>query len=202
MGCRDLILPATKGEPSSPAATAGVLANEVMEGRCVLVNWNHDTDQWIARLNCLAHWYPELELPRIDADARRYLITQICYGATSYREVKERPVWPILRTWLSGPHQQALEQLAPDRHELPNGRRAKLVYAEGHPPVLAARIQDLYGVRSALTICAGRVPISIHVLAPNHRPIQVTQNLSTFWAETYPQVKPDLQRRYPKHEWQ
>jgi ATP-dependent helicase HrpB len=77
----------------------------------------------------------------------------------------------------------------------------KLTYAEGQSPVLAARIQDLYGIKSTLYICANRVPILIHVLAPNHRPIQITQNLSTFWAEVYPKIKPELQRKYPKHEW-
>ena len=65
----------------------------------------------------------------------------------------------------------------------------------------AARIQDLYGINASVCICANRVPILIHVLAPNHRPLQITQNLSTFWAEVYPKVKPELQRRYPRHEW-
>jgi ATP-dependent helicase HrpB len=59
----------------------------------------------------------------------------------------------------------------------------------------------LYGVEGALTICEGRVPILLQILAPNHRPIQTTQNLSTFWKEAYPKVKQELQRKYPKHEW-
>ncbi len=198
---RDLVLHATNGEPSSPDAAAGVLAAEVLEGRCTLVHWNHEVEQWVARLNSLARWYPELELPRIDAEAKRYLVTQICYGATSYREVKERAVWPVLRSWLSGAQQKALESLAPERLELPNGRRAKLVYAENGPPVLAARIQDLYGVEGELTVCAGRVAVSLHVLAPNGRPIQITQSLGTFWTDVYPKVKPELRRKYPKHEW-
>ena len=198
---RDLVLHVTKGEPASADAAAEVLAQEVLDGRCTLVHWNHEVEQWIARLNCLAGWYPELGLHRIDAEARRYLITQICYGATSYREIKERAVWPVLRTWLSAPQLQALNQLAPERFELPNGRRPKLTYTEGQSPVLAARIQDLYGINSTLHICANRVPVLIHVLAPNHRPMQITQNLSTFWSEVYPKIKPELQRKYPKHEW-
>ena len=82
-----------------------------------------------------------------------------------------------------------------------NGRKAKLQYSENQPPVLAARIQDLYGVDRALTICDGRITVLIQVLAPNHRPVQITKDLATFWKETYPNVKRELQRKYPKHEW-
>ena len=68
-------------------------------------------------------------------------------------------------------------------------------------PVLAARIQDLYGLNGSLRICEGRVAILVHILAPNHRPIQITQDLSNFWKEAYPKIKQELQRKYPKHEW-
>jgi len=87
------------------------------------------------------------------------------------------------------------------RYELPNGRHAKLQYAENQLPVLAVRIQDLYGLDGSLKICDGRVAILVHILAPNHRPIQITQDLSNFWKEAYPKVKQELQRKYPKHEW-
>jgi ATP-dependent helicase HrpB len=80
----------------------------------------------------------------------------------------------------------------------------KLVYpdaGDGAPPVLAARIQELYDVTAGLRVAAGRVPVVIQVLAPNHRPIQVTQDLANFWRESYPKIKLELQRKYPKHEW-
>jgi ATP-dependent helicase HrpB len=137
----------------------------------------------------------------IDRDARFHLIQQICHGAFSYKEIKDRAVWPTVRAWLSPAQQELIDKFAPERYPLPNGRKAKLQYAENQPPVLAARIQDLYGVDRALTICGGRVTVLIHILAPNHRPIQITQDLATFWKETYPAVKRELQRKYPKHEW-
>jgi len=68
------------------------------------------------------------------------------------------------------------------------------------PPTLAAKIQDLYGTNS-LTIAGGRIPVRIEVLAPNNRPVQTTENLAGFWHETYPKLKSELQRKYPKHEW-
>ena len=67
--------------------------------------------------------------------------------------------------------------------------------------MLAARIQDLYGLSGSLKVCDDRVAILVHILAPNHRAIQITQDLSNFWKEAYPKVKQELQRKYPKHEW-
>ena len=198
---RDLTLQSTKIDAPPPEKASEILAREVMEGRCPLANWTHDIDQWIARINSLAVWCPELHLPVIDQEARGYLIQQICHGAVSYKEIKDRSVWPVVRSWLSNGQQAQLDRLAPERLELPNGRRSKIQYAEGRSPFLSARIQDLYGVEKSLSICAGRVLIVVQVLAPNHRPIQITQDLSTFWKEAYPKIKQELRRKYPKHEW-
>jgi ATP-dependent helicase HrpB len=90
---------------------------------------------------------------------------------------------------------------APERLELPGGRRAKITYAAGQPPTLAARIQDLYGVEHDLRIAQNRVPLLLHILAPNQRPVQITSSLANFWKESYPKLKQELQRKYPKHEW-
>ncbi len=106
-----------------------------------------------------------------------------------------------MRSWLSANQQRALDEFAPERIRLPNERNAKITYSTGTPPTIAARIQDLYGVERGLAIGPGRVPLRIEVLAPNHRPIQITDNLATFWLESYPKIKKELQRKYPKHQW-
>jgi ATP-dependent helicase HrpB len=103
---------------------------------------------------------------------------------------------------LSAAQQAGLDQLAPERIKLPNERKAKIVYGANHAPTIAARIQDLYGVANGLTIGNGRVALRIEVLAPNHRPIQITDDLTTFWRDSYPKIKQELQRKYPKHQWQ
>ena len=198
---RDLILHRRRLDRPSLDLAAKILATEVLAGRFQLVHWNHEVEQWVVRLNCLASWFPELGLAPIDDDAKFHLIQQICHGAFSYKEIKDRSVWPTVRAWLSSGQQGLIDRFAPERYLLPNGRKAKLQYAENQSPVLAARIQDLYGVDRALTICDGRVTVLIHILAPNHRPIQITNDLATFWKETYPNVKRELQRKYPKHEW-
>ncbi|MEO8440186.1 MAG: ATP-dependent helicase HrpB [Spartobacteria bacterium] len=197
----DLVLLEKKTERVPLPKAAALLAREVMAGNCPLKKWDHSVEQWIARLNFAAGAFPELELPAIGDSDRALLIEQICQGATSYKEIKERPVNKVLKSWLSAAQQAGLDQLAPERIKLPNERSVKIVYSAGHSPTLAARIQDLYGVAKGLTIANGRVALRIEVLAPNHRPIQITDDLSTFWQESYLKIKAELQRKYPKHHW-
>ena len=180
---------------------AELLAKEVIAGTCPLKNWDNAVEQWITRVNCVAKWFPELEMPSIGEAEKQLMIEEVCRGAFSYKEIKDRPVWAAVRSWLTPPQQQQLENIAPERIELPNGRKAKITYSESNPPSVAARIQDLYGVERNLTIGRGRVPLVIQVLAPNHRPIQITSDLEGFWREAYPKIKKELQRKYPKHEW-
>jgi ATP-dependent helicase HrpB len=82
-----------------------------------------------------------------------------------------------------------------------NGRRARLTYAKEGPPVLSARIQELYGIDGKFFVGHGRVPVKFEILAPNQRPLQVTDDLGAFWRDMYPKVKAELSRRYPRHEW-
>jgi ATP-dependent helicase HrpB len=115
--------------------------------------------------------------------------------------VKGRDVMPVLRDWLTAEQLGVMDQCVPDRLEMANGRRSRLTYSREGPPVLSARIQELYGIDGKFSLGRGRVPVRIEVLAPNQRPIQVTDDLTTFWRETYPRIKPELSRRYPRHEW-
>ncbi|MEI9897738.1 MAG: ATP-dependent helicase C-terminal domain-containing protein [Chthoniobacter sp.] len=92
-------------------------------------------------MNQLVAWYPEFELPPIGDDDRRMLIEQICLGATSYKEIKERQVWPVVKSWLSPAQQELMEKYAPERIELPNGRKAKITYDAKSAPTIATRIR-------------------------------------------------------------
>jgi ATP-dependent helicase HrpB len=197
----DLVLHSEQSDKVPHEQAAALLAREVEAGTCPLKLWDNTVEQWILRLNQLAEWFPEYELPKLGDDERRMLVEQICHGAVSYKDIKERPVWPVVKSWLSPLQQQLLDDQAPERIELPNGRKAKIVYAAGTAPHIATRIQDLYGVTGELRIAAHRIPLVIQVLAPNHRPIQITQNLATFWKDSYPKIKQELQRKYPRHEW-
>jgi ATP-dependent helicase HrpB len=198
---RDLVLEEKLSDSPPAEEAAGILAREVAAGRCTLENWNESVEQWLLRVNRLREWMPELGLPAIGAEDRTVMIEQICDGAFRYDEIKDRPVLPVVKSWLTRQQQANVEEYAPERIALPAGRAAKVVYSTDGPPTLAARIQDLYSVKDALTIAGRRVAVRIQVLAPNNRPVQVTENLAVFWRDTYPKLKQELQRRYPKHEW-
>ncbi len=198
---RDLVIESQDrdAEPS-PAATA-CLAAVVMEGKLKLNQWDDAVEQWIERVNFLARVWPEQNLPKVGETEREYIVHLACEDATNYREIKDRPILPLAKSILTYAQQQLVEKHAPERLELPGGRRAKVTYTAEGDPVLGARIQDLYGVNEDLKIAGGRVPLTIQVLAPNHRPVQITKSLKTFWVEAYPKLKQELQRKYPKHEW-
>ena len=197
----DLILRSEISGNVPAEGAAAILAREVLDGNLTLKNWDNTIEQWIMRVHCIANWFPELELPQITDAEKLSLLEQICLGAYSYREIKERPVWPVVKSWLSTMQQHALDELAPERIKLPGGKSLKIIYSESNPPTVAARIQDLYGVKKNLVIGRGKIPLRIQVLAPSHRPMQITDDLENFWRETYPKIKKELQRKYPKHEW-
>ncbi len=197
---RDLVLDFTEHDCTDAEAAAKLLAEEVLSGRCPLKNWDDAVEQWFVRLACLRKWMPELELAAADEEAKRFVISQICHGNFTYKAIKDAEVFPVLREWINSQGQRWLDIYAPERLELPGGRKAKVIYTEGSAPMTAARIQDLYGVTS-LTVAKGRQPVTIQILAPNQRPVQITTDLANFWKESYPKIKQELSRKYPKHEW-
>jgi ATP-dependent helicase HrpB len=199
---RDLVLESKPTADAPPAGeAAALLASEVQAGRIVLTEWTEAVEQWIVRVNCLAKWFPELEVAPITDGDRLTLIEQICHGAYGARELKDKPVLPVLRDWLTQEQLAVFDDYLPERLVMANGRRSRVTYSKDGPPVLSARIQELYGVEGKFALGHGRVPVKIEVLAPNHRPIQVTDDLTAFWREMYPKVKAELARKYPRHEW-
>ncbi|OGV60942.1 MAG: ATP-dependent helicase HrpB [Lentisphaerae bacterium RIFOXYC12_FULL_60_16] len=197
----DLTIAETTSGIPTPDEAAACLAAEVMADRLTLKEWNSRVDQWILRLNQLAEWCPDLVLPAIGEEERRLLVEEICRGATTGREVKERQVLPVLQRWLNAAQQELLRKHAPEQVTLSNGRTFKLVYEAGRAPGFSARIQDLYDVKECPRIARGKIRVRVSILAPNQRPVQVTDDLASFWKTGYEQAKKDLRGRYPKHEW-
>jgi ATP-dependent helicase HrpB len=199
---RDLVIESKISHEDAPLdAAAELLTREVMAGRIKLGAWDEIVEQWITRVNRLAEWFPELEVsPIMEAD-RPMLIEQICHGELSAKALKDKPVMPVLREWLRPEQLAVLDTYLPERLTMANGRKSRIEYRPEGPPILSARIQELYGIEGKFTLGQGRVPVKIQVLAPNQRPIQVTDDLTNFWREQYPKVKAELSRRYPRHEW-
>lgn len=187
-------------EPSAEKA-ARLLAGKVADGTLKLKKWDTSVENWITRLNFLAGAMPDLELPTISDDDRGDLLEHICHGGYGYKDIKDRDPWPTLKAWLSTEQLAALDYFAPERIQLTEWRRCKVRYSENDPPVIAAKIQDLYEVKGTPSLADGKIPLRLEILAPNQRPVQITDNLETFWTSAYPSIKKELAGRYPKHEW-
>jgi len=156
---------------------------------------------FVSRIRCLGQWMPELELPPLDEAQLKQLLPHVCYGRRSLAEVQRGPWLETIRDQLTWPQRQALDREVPERIEVPSGSRIAVGYEPGRPPILAVRIQEVFGMRETPRIAGGRVAVLLHLLAPNQRVAQVTDDLASFWAKTYAFVRKDLRARYPKHAW-
>jgi len=197
---RDLVLESRDGAEPPETEAAQILARLVLAGDLKIEAWDEKVEEWIVRVARFAEWFPEMEAHPIRDEDREMLVEQMCYGCRGVKDVRNLDPWPILKDWLTPEQLAAMETLLPERIEMANGRRSKISYPKDGTPVISARIQELFGVEK-LSLARGRVPLKIEVLAPNQRPLQVTDDLARFWRETYPEIKPALSRRYPRHEW-
>lgn len=198
---RDLVIESKPGGDVPTEEAARLLAERVLSGELNLKGWDAKVDTWFARIALVAEHFPEHGLSPVDEEAKLLLLEQICAGATSYKQIKDRPVWPALGEWLL-PHQSAaLDWLAPEQIELSNGVKSKVSYSTGEAPRVSVLIQKIFGLRDRPTVCEGKVPVLVEILGPNHRPVQVTEDLAGFWTGSYLAVRSQLRGRYPKHDW-
>jgi ATP-dependent helicase HrpB len=157
--------------------------------------------EFVQRVNSLAEWMPELGLPTVNDEALHQVLRRLCGRCRSFAELKKADWAGELRSLLTWDQLRALDREAPEQIQVPSGRRIRLTYESGRPPVLAVRIQEIFGMRETFRIAGGRVPVLLHLLAPNMRPQQVTDDLESFWRNTYSVVRKELARRYPRHPW-
>lgn len=166
--------------------------------------------QLLGRLRFLGQHMPELGLPILTryppeggyAEPIQELLVQWCWGQRSFAQLKQTSLSARLMQSLTHEQRRALEAHAPSHFQVPSGSLIRLSYEdEEAPPILAARIQEMFGLLQTPTIAGGKVKLMIHLLAPNYRPAQVTQDLDSFWRVTYPEVRKELRARYPKHPW-
>jgi ATP-dependent helicase HrpB len=198
----DLVIDETPIAIRDGAAAAALLANEALPQLArLLPGAETAAGSLLARVRWLAAAAPDLGLPPLtDADLAS-LLPDICSGLRSLDEIATADWLSRLQTAVGYERLAELDRLAPAQLELPTGKRYKLAYEPGSPPVLAVRIQELFGVRETPRLAGGRVPVLLHLLGPNHRPQQVTSDLASFWKTTYAEVRKELRRRYPKHAW-
>jgi len=190
-----------------PGAPAEEVAASFLEGVRLLgpgcLPWTRASREFQARLVFLHEWLPD-EWPSL-ADDRLFAdlawLTPYIVGMSRVEELKKLDLTAILTSRFSWSRLREIDRLAPSHLEVPSGSRIKLHYEAGAPPVLAARIQEMFGMEETPLLCGGRVPVVVHLLSPARRPLQVTRDLAGFWRTTYHEVKKELKGRYAKHYW-
>ena len=144
---------------------------------------------------------PELGLPPLDDEALRTLLPDLVAGRRRLSELRAIPLEPLLRARLGSRALRLLDEHAPAALPVPTGRDVPLRYEGDGSPVLAVKLQELFGLAETPRVAGGRVPVLLHLLSPAGRPVQVTTDLASFWSATYPAVRKELRGRYPKHPW-
>jgi ATP-dependent helicase HrpB len=194
-----------------PARCTDALLDAVRQLGLSALPWSEALAQWRVRVRCLRAWMPQLELPDLsDATLLESIddwLRPALVGKTRLDALPESALGEALKSrvdW-SGRHQ--VDALAPTRIVVPSGMERRIEYAfdedgaQALAPVLAVKLQELFGLADTPRIADGRVPLTLHLLSPAGRPLQVTQDLKGFWTRTYPEVKKEMKGRYPRHPW-
>ena len=180
------------------AAAAAVLAREAVASGIERFVDAADLAAWRARLTFAAAHVPGLAPP--DDAALTAALTRACDGMASFAELRKADLLALLDADLA-PHRAALDRAAPTHAALARRRRVPIHYELDRAPWIASRLQDFFGMARGPAVADGRVPLVLHLLAPNQRPVQVTQDLPGFWQRHYPELRRQLMRRYPRHQW-
>lgn len=198
----DLILDESTTNPPSGTQVSEALAAAALKNLTRAVPWDDPAvSSFVTRVRCLKNWLPDCDLPAFDDNTLAELLPGLCTGCRSFAELHRAPWAAALRTSLTYQQQQLLDREAPEKIRVPSGSQITVHYELDRTPVLAVRIQELFGLPETPRIAGGRVPVVLHLLGPNYRPQQITDDLKSFWNNTYPEVRKELKRRYPKHSW-
>lgn len=192
------------GRPD-PARAAQALTDAVRELGLDALPWTEALTQWRERLRCVAEWVPELDWSDASDDGLMARLDEwlkpAFRGKARLDALSEEELGEALKSLLDWNLRQKLDVLAPRRITVPSGVERPITYAHGERPVLACKLQELFGLADTPRIADGRVPLTLHLLSPGGAPMAITQDLKSFWNNVYPDVKKDMKGRYPRHPW-
>ncbi len=188
-----------RAAPPSPEASETLLAAALASGRFVTAD--DAARALVARVAFVRMHVPEAALPELGEDAVHAALARACQGRTRFEELEALDLGAELSAALDMKQRSALAKEAPTRLTLPGGKVTEVHYDPGKPPWIESRLQDFFGMESTPTVARGRVPLTVHLLAPNQRAVQVTTDLAGFWERHYPGIRRELCRRYPRHSW-
>jgi ATP-dependent helicase HrpB len=205
-----IVLSCTPAGKADPALAAPALTAAVRDLGLSVLPWGEALTQWRARVQSLRVWMPELGLPDLSdhallASLERWLMPAFA-GKTRLDALEPAALVAGLHAMLDWNLRVRIDALAPTRLQVPSGMQRGIAYAvdelgEPRAPVLAVKLQELFGLAATPRIAEDRVALTLHLLSPAGRPLQVTQDLAGFWARTYPEVRKEMKGRYPRHPW-
>jgi ATP-dependent helicase HrpB len=193
----DLVIEETRGGVADDEAARKLLAARAAEAGLVRFIDPAEIEAFLARVEFAA---AHSSMKAIEDNDIREAFEGVCYGLRSFSDIERAAAGCILALGrMRNP--QLLDQIAPAYLRLSGGRNTKVHYERGKPPWVSSRLQDFFGMTESPRIAGGKVPLVIHLLAPNQRPVQTTTDLAGFWQRLYPQLRKELGRRYPRHAW-
>ena len=201
----ELVLEAASLAKSSSEAVLAALLSGLRSLGLAALPWSDKARDLQARMESLRFWQPEAGWPEV---SESFLLENLdqwlapyLTGMRSAEQLKKLDLFAILAARLDWQQQSRLEREAPTHLTVPSGSKVRLRYTPGEPPVLAVRLQEMFGLADTPRICNNTVPVLLHLLSPAQRPMQITQDLRGFWEGAYHEVKKELRGRYPKHHW-
>jgi ATP-dependent helicase HrpB len=194
----NLVLEESRGAVPDPEQAAQMLSERAREAGIARFTDADEVEEFLARVQFAS-------LPALTQADVEDALASLCIGLKSFQELASSAgsggLLRALERRLPAGASRTLDEVAPTGLQLPSGRRLQLHYKEGQPPWAASRLQDFFGLKETPRVARGQVPIVLHLLAPNQRPVQMTSDLAGFWQRLYPQVRRELSRRYPRHKW-
>jgi ATP-dependent helicase HrpB len=198
-----IVLSERRVRDPDPAAVAATLAAEVRRRGLDMLPWSESATRLRARLRFLhqhdASW-PDMSDQALLATLLPPLLHQLGDVRTA-ADLQQIDLPAALLELLSNEQRSRLDQLAPTHFTAPSGSRLPIVYDDAATPSVAVRLQEMFGATRTPSILGGRVPLTLQLLSPSHRPVQVTRDLASFWRTSYFDVRKDLRARYPRHHW-
>jgi ATP-dependent helicase HrpB len=202
----DVILESKIIKTISDEERISILLQAVRENGRELLSWSDEVKEFMARINSIRKWrvnegWPEMNMDQLLLSAEEWLPSYL-NNIKRKDDFRKLDLLSILSSTIPWEKQQQLEKLAPQKINVPSGSFIKITYSDdGSPPVLAVRLQEIFGMLETPTVNEGRTKLMVHLLSPAYRPVQVTQDLHSFWKNTYAEVRKELRMRYPKHSW-
>jgi ATP-dependent helicase HrpB len=201
----DAIVLERRSVPVRPEDALPALLSAIRGKGLDALPWSDQARRLRLRMQALRAWVPELGLPDVsDAHLLATLdawLAPYLHGKRRLDALEAEELSQALAALFDHEQRRTLDAQVPDSLTVPSGQVRRLEYSPDTPPVLAVKLQELFGLADTPRVAGGRVPVTLHLLSPAGRPIQVTQDLKGFWERTYPEVKKELKGRYPKHPW-